>query len=103
MIKNKKQLLIFINYSGQEDILRSVNNWIIQIKVSKKFLDNLYTKNIEDPDILIRSGGYFRLSNFMLFQFHLLSCFLKKLWPDISINDVKKIINKFSHWRKFGK
>jgi len=107
LIKNKKQLLIFINYSGQEDILRSakrLNN--SRLRVSKKnFLDNLYTKNIEDPDILIRSGGYSRLSNFMLFQLSFTELFfLKKLWPDISIKDIKKIINKFSIIeRKFGK
>ena len=106
-IKNKKQLLIFINYSGQEDILRSVNQLKkLNLRASKKnFLDNLYTRNIEDPDILIRSGGYVRLSNFMLFQLSFTELFfLKKLWPDISINDVKKIINKFSTIeRKFGK
>ena len=76
------------------------------LRVSKKkFLDNLYTKNIQDPDILIRSGGYIRLSNFMLFQLSFTELFfLKKLWPDISSYDVKKIINKFSTIeRKFGK
>ena len=106
-IKNKKQLLIFINYSGQDDILRSVNRLTnSNLKVSKKnFSDNLYTKKIQDPDILIRSGGYIRLSNFMLFQLSFTELFfLKKLWPDLSTKDVKKIINKFSVIeRKFGK
>ena len=106
-IKNKKQLLIFINYSGQEDILRSVNRLKkLNLRASKKnFLDNLYTRNIEDPDILIRSGGYVRLSNFMLFQLSFTELFfLKKLWPDLTVKDVKKIINKFSVIeRKFGK
>ena len=106
-IKNKRQLLIFINYSGQDDILRSVNKLNnSNLKVSKKnFLDNLYTKNIQDPDILIRSGGYIRLSNFMLFQLSFTELFfLKKLWPDLSTQDIKKIINKFSVIeRKFGK
>ena len=106
-IKNKKQLLIFINYSGQDDILRSVNRLNkSNLRVSKKnFLDNLYTKNIKDPDILIRSGGYIRLSNFMLFQISFTELFfLKKLWPDLSTKDVKRIINKFNVIkRKFGK
>ena len=107
LIKNKKQLLIFINYSGQEDVLRSINRLNkSNLRISKKnFLDNLYTKNIPDPDILIRSGGYIRLSNFMLFQLSFTELFfLKKLWPDLSTKDVKKIINKFSVIeRKFGK
>ena len=107
LIKNKKQLLIFINYSGQEDILRSVNRLNkSNLRASKRnFLDNLYTKNIEDPDILIRSGGYVRISNFMLFQLSFTELFfLKKLWPDVSTKDVKKIIHKFSVIeRKFGK
>lgn len=107
LVKNQKRLLIFINYSGQEDILRSVSRLNkTNLRVSKKnFLDNLYTKNIQDPDILIRSGGYIRLSNFMLFQLSFTELFfLKKLWPDLSTKDVKKIINKFSVIeRKFGK
>ena len=107
LIKNKKQLLIFINYSGQEDILRSANRLNkSNLRFSKKkFLNNLYTKNIQDPDILIRSGGYVRLSNFMLFQISFTELFfLKKLWPDLSTKDVKKIINKFNVIeRKFGK
>ena len=60
------------------------------------FEKNLYTKRLPHPDILIRTGGHQRLSNFMLWQLAYAELFfLKKLWPDFSENDLKKIINKF--------
>ena len=66
--------------------------------------DNLYTKNIPDPDILIRTGGEKRLSNFLLWQLSYAELFfLDKNWPDFSFSDLKKIISKFSSIkRKFG-
>ena len=51
----------------------------------KNFEKNLYTKNIPDPDILIRTGGHYRLSNFMLWQLAYAELFfVKKLWPDFN-------------------
>jgi undecaprenyl diphosphate synthase len=57
-----------------------------------------------DPDILIRTGGHQRLSNFMLWQLAYAELFfLKKLWPEFNSNDLKKIISKFkSTKRNFG-
>ena len=56
------------------------------------------------PDILIRTGGHKRLSNFMLWQLAYAELFfLNKLWPDFNSNDLKKIINKFrKSKRNFG-
>jgi len=66
--------------------------------------DNLFTKGIIDPDILIRTGNTQRLSNFMLWQLAYTEIFFeKKLWPDFKSNDFKKILNKFkSIKRNFG-
>ena len=54
---------------------------------------NLYTKNLPNPDILIRTGGHKRLSNFMLWQLAYAEIyFLDKLWPDFSSNDLKRLL-----------
>ena len=96
-----KNLYIFLNYGGREDIHQASR----KMKKSDHFPDNLLTKNIPDPDILIRSGGYSRLSNFMLYQLSFTELFfIKKLWPDITNKEIVKIIEKYhSIDRKFGK
>ena len=65
---------------------------------------HLYTKNIPDPDILIRTGNRNRLSNFLLWQLAYSEIFfVKKLWPDFSTNDYNKILNNFKNLkRNFG-
>ena len=70
----------------------------------KNLSDNLYTKNIPDPDILIRTGDTRRLSNFLLWQLSYTEIFFeKKLWPDFTKNDFKKIFNKYYKTkRNFG-
>lgn len=101
-----KTLLILINYSGQDDIINSlikINN--LNLKPNKtNFEKNLLLGSFPNPDILIRTGGYCRISNFMLYQLSFTDFFfLKKLWPDLKKNDVKKIINNFKKInRKFG-
>ena len=64
----------------------------------------MYTKNLPDPDILIRTGDTHRLSNFLLWQLSYAEIFFeKKLWPDFNGNDFNKILNKFSKVkRNFG-
>ena len=66
--------------------------------------NNLYTKNMPNPDILIRTGGHQRLSNFMLWQLAYSELyFLSKLWPDFNSSDLTKIIKKFKKIkRNFG-
>ena len=102
--KNKKILVnLAINYGSKKEIL-------IAIKKNKKkvnqvnFEENLFTKNIPYPDILIRTGGHQRLSNFMLWQLAYAELFfLKKLWPDFNSNDLIKIIKKYKKIkRNFG-
>ena len=66
-------------------------------KINEKNIENnLYTKGIPNPDLLIRTGNTNRLSNFLLWQSAYTEIFFeKKLWPDFKKNDYKKIINKF--------
>ena len=75
-------------------------NYLTEEIISK----NLYTANIPDPDILIRTGGYHRLSNFLLWQLSYSEIFfMKKNWPDFNYLDLKKIVNQFSKIkRNFG-
>ena len=64
--------------------------------VWENFEKNLYTKNLPNPDILIRTGGHKRLSNFMLWQLAYAELFfLNKLWPDFNRNDLIKVINSY--------
>ena len=64
----------------------------------------LYTFGIPDPDILIRTGDTYRLSNFLLWQLAYTELFfVKKMWPDFTKNDYKKILSKFKKTRRnFG-
>ena len=102
----KKNLIILINYSGQDDILNSVTKINkLKLKLNRtNFEKNLFLGSIPYPDLLIRTGGYQRISNFMLYQLSFTDFFfLKKLWPDLKKSDVKNIINNFKKInRKFG-
>ena len=76
------------------------------MKINEKNISkNLFTKNIPDPDILIRTGNTKRLSNFLLWQLAYSELFFeKKLWPDFTTKDYNKILNKFKRTkRNFGK
>ena len=86
------------------DILKAAKNYNLKKKSSIKFEDFLSTKNIPNPDLLIRTGGYSRISDFMLFQIAFTELFfIKKLWPDLSKYDIKRIIDSyFQIERKFG-
>ena len=102
--KNKKIIVnLAINYGSKDEIIYSAKK--IKQKLSIKNLNqNLYTKKLPDPDILIRTGGHKRLSNFMLWQLAYTEIyFIKKLWPDFNNHDLKKIINQFNKTkRNFG-
>ena len=105
--KNKKlQINLALNYGSKTEIINAVK--MInksKNKISKKNIEkNLYTKNISDPDLLIRTGDTHRLSNFLLWQLAYTEIFFeKKLWPDFKTQDYKKILNKFRMLkRNFG-
>ncbi len=102
--KNSKILVnLAINYGSRNEIINAVKKASKKITI-KSFQKNLFTNNIPDPDILIRTGGHKRLSNFMLWQLAYAELFfLKKLWPDFNEKDLKSIIKKFKNTkRNFG-
>ncbi len=97
--KNSKiQINLALNYGSKFELVNAIKKIIkknsnINEKNIEKFL---YTKNIPDPDLLIRTGNTKRLSNFLLWQIAYSEIFFeKKLWPDFNEKDFSKIINKF--------
>ena len=97
--KNKKLIVnLALNYGSKNEIK---NSFIKIVKNKQNFTlknisKNFYTKNLPDPDILIRTGGKKRLSNFMLWQLAYSELyFLDKLWPDFNEKDLKKVINNY--------
>jgi undecaprenyl diphosphate synthase len=101
---NNKKIIVnlAINYGSKIEILNAIKK--TKKLTIKNFKKNLYTKNLPDPDILIRTGGHQRLSNFLLWQLAYSELFfLKKLWPDFNSNDLIKIIKKYkTSKRNFG-
>ncbi len=96
-----------LNYGSKEEIIsacRKTSRYKNKIINIRSFEKNLYTKNIPDPDILIRTGGTTRLSNFLLWQLAYTEIFfINKMWPDFNEKDFNKILKKFNKTkRNFG-
>jgi len=106
-IRNTKlQINLALNYGSKKEIVYAFNKLNKRSKISENDINkNLYTKNIPDPEILIRTGNTQRLSNFLLWQAAYTEIFFeKKLWPDFKYEDLNKIVKKFSNIkRNFGK
>ena len=103
---NKLQINLALNYGSKNELIHAIkiiNKKKIELN-EKNISKNLYTKDVPDPDILIRTGNTNRLSNFLLWQMAYTEIFFeKKLWPDFNENDFKKIIKKFKNLkRNFG-
>ena len=106
--KNSKlQINLALNYGSKMEIVNAIKNIKKnKLKVSEENISkSLYTKNIPDPDFLIRTGGKQRLSNFLLWQISYSEIFFsEKLWPDFNERDYLKIISNFKKiQRNFGK
>jgi undecaprenyl diphosphate synthase len=104
---NRITVVFAFNYGAKSELInafkkihKNKNNKISEELIS----NNLYTKNMPDPDILVRTGGEKRLSNFLLWQLSYAELFfIEKSWPDFNFLDLKKIVNKFSGIkRRFG-
>ena len=105
--KPKLTLNVAINYSSKTEILNTVK---MLLKYKKKInISNvekyLFTAASGHPEIIIRTGGYKRLSDFLLWQAAYSELFFdKKLWPDFKVNDLQNILKKFHKIkRNFGK
>ena len=100
------QINLALNYGSKEELINSIKN----IKKHKKMINEkniekyLYTNDIPNPDLLIRTGNTKRLSNFLLWQLAYSEIFfIKKLWPAFKRNDYIQILNRFkSLKRNFG-
>ena len=105
--KNKKlQINLALNYGSKTELISAFkelrkNKEIVNEKNLRKYLQ---TKNIPDPELLIRTGNTKRLSNFLLWQLAYSEIFFeKKLWPDFNERDYNKILNKYMNIkRNFG-
>tara|TARA_B100000767_G_C19702751_1_gene509150 strand:- start:698 stop:1375 length:678 start_codon:yes stop_codon:yes gene_type:complete len=100
------QVNLALNYGSKQEILSSIKTLNKnKKKITEKNIEkNLYTRNIPNPDLLIRTGDTKRLSNFLLWQIAYTEIFFeKKLWPDFDKKSYKKILNKFKILkRNFG-
>ena len=100
------QINLALNYGSKFEIINALKKIINNNdKINERSLSkHLQTKNIPDPEILIRTGNTKRLSNFLLWQLAYAEIFFeKKLWPDFNKKDYVKIINNFKKIkRNFG-
>ena len=100
------RLNIAYNYGGQWDVINSINTLLSKkLAISHENLSKYLSTGSDFPDLIVRTGGYKRLSNFMLWQAAYSELiFLDTLWPEFSSNDVSNILGNYkSIKRKFGK
>ena len=96
-----------MNYGAKFELISAIKKLQKNKKrINEKNIENfLYTKNIPDPDLMIRTGNTKRLSNFLLWQLAYSEIFFeKKMWPDFNDKDYFKIIKEYKNLkRNFGK
>lgn len=106
--RNNKNLTKYlaINYGGREEIVRAVNILLDTKKyITVESIGETLDTNYQNIDLLIRTGGEYRVSNFLLWQINYAEFFFTKtLWPDFTSQEFKDIINLFhKRERRFGK
>jgi undecaprenyl diphosphate synthase len=102
-------LVLAINYGGRDEIIRAFKSLSLEgakpDDIDEKMIsDHLYTRGLPDPDMVIRTSGEMRLSNFLIWQSAYSELvFFRKFWPDFSGNDLMKAIRIFQNRnRRFG-
>jgi len=115
--KNFKKigLQIAINYGARQDIIRATNNLLNNYSrfqadqankqiTESEFSEQLQTKDLPEPDLLIRTGGEFRVSNFLLWELAYTELFFsEKMWPDFKESDFEEALGEFNkRKRRFG-
>jgi len=107
-------LQIAINYGSRNEIINAVKNIVSAAKLGDLNLENineelisshLYTSNLPDPDLLIRTGGEQRISNYLLWQLAYTELYITEaFWPEFGENELAKAVTEFSaRQRRFGK
>ena len=102
-------LVLALNYSGRTELVDAVQS-ICRSGLAPEAIDadaisrHLYTRDIPDPDLLIRTSGELRLSNFLLWQLSYTEIYVtEKLWPDFGKADLREAIGEFNkRERRFG-
>jgi len=108
------KLNLALNYSGREEIIRAVRliaKQVAEDRIKPEEIDsslienNLYTRGLADPDLLIRTSGEMRISNFLLWQLAYTELYITDVfWPDFSRKDLYRAIVSFGQReRRFGK
>ncbi len=108
--KNKTIILNFcVNYGGRQEIIKAFNEWLATAKegeliTEKKLEKHLYTAGLPELDLLIRTSGEYRISNFLLWQLAYTELyFTDVLWPDFSPEELRKAVAEFQkRERRFG-
>lgn len=111
---DKFTFCVALSYGSRQEIVAAVRKIASSVKngntnlmdIDEKLVsDTLYTKDIPDPDILIRTSGEERISNYLLWQIAYSELFFTQtLWPDFSVTELKDIINQYqSRERRYGK
>ena len=99
------QINLAFNYSAREEIIAAVEQIVINKKKANKFESFLYSDGIPDPDLIIRTGGELRMSDFLLWQSAYSELFFtKKLWPDFKFTHLKiSLLDYLKRKRNYGK
>ncbi len=111
---NGMLLNLALSYGARAEMVRMVKDIAIKVKegiidpdsiTDDVISDSLYTKGMPDPDLLIRSGGEMRISNFLLWQIAYTEIYVTDtLWPDFSKDEFIKILENYQHRkRRFGR
>ena len=107
-------LILALSYGGRAEIIKMVQEVALQVKREKidaqaitaeLIADHLYTRDIPDPDLLIRTSGEMRISNFLLWQIAYSEIYVTPtLWPDFSREELLEILKDYqSRERRYGK
>lgn len=109
LTKDNKQMQVnfLFNYGSRQELLQAVNKYLSEdfgVVDEESFSKKLYTCDIPDPDLIIRTGGDYRLSNFLLWQAAYTELyFTPVLWPDFSDKDFVLALEDYSRrQRRFG-
>ena len=104
---NSKTVCIAINYGGRAEIVNAVNNLLSQGKktiTEDDITSTIYSGKLPPPDMIVRTGGEYRLSNFLMWQSSYSELFFTNtLWPDLTTEEIDEMITEFAgRKRRFG-